>query len=77
MGKPVDRDKIIYGFHYYLTSNAGSESENNPKVVVKKINKSEYSNPIATFGNLTIINHRVFERYFWACSLRKHTKIEG
>ena len=44
MGKPVDRDKIIYGFHYYLTSNAGSESENNPKVVVKKINKSEYSN---------------------------------
>jgi len=44
MGKPVDRDKIIYGFHYYLTTNAGPESENNPKVVVKKINKSEYSN---------------------------------
>ena len=44
IGKPVDRDKIIYGFHYYLTTNAGPESENNPKVVVKKINKSEYSN---------------------------------
>jgi len=44
MGKPVDRDKIIYGFHYYLTNNAGPESENNPKIVVKKINKSEYSN---------------------------------
>ena len=44
MGKALERDKIIYGFHYYLSNDAGPESENNPKVVVKKINKNEYSN---------------------------------
>jgi len=46
MGKPLERYKIIYGFHYYLSNDAGPESENNPKVVVKKINKNEYSNAL-------------------------------